>query len=115
MQDFSPFNVVAWHGNFVPFKYDLDKFCPMNAVGFDHADPSIFTVLTCPSAIPGVATADFVVFPPRWTVAEDTFRPPYYHRNVMNEFMGLVRGVYDGKADGFEPGALRLSQPCSFV
>lgn len=104
-QDFSPFNVVAWHGNYAPYKYDLDKFCPMNAVGFDHADPSIFTVLTCPSALPGVALADFVVFPPRWSVAEDTFRPPYFHRNVMNEYMGLVRGVYEAKQEGFEPGA----------
>jgi homogentisate 1,2-dioxygenase len=108
MQDFSPFNVVAWFGNYVPFKYNLDKFCPMNSVGFDHADPSIFTVLTCPSALPGIANADFVVFPPRWSVAEDTFRPPYFHRNIMNEFMGLVRGVYEAKQDGFEPGVLFL-------
>ena len=106
LQDFSPFNVCAWHGNYAPFKYDLDKFCPMNCVRYDHADPSIFTVLTCPSATPGVAAADFVVFPPRWSVSEDTFRPPYYHRNIMNEFMGLVRGVYEAKQDGFEPGAL---------
>jgi homogentisate 1,2-dioxygenase len=104
VQDFSPFNVVAWFGNYAPFKYNLDKFCPMNAVGFDHADPSIFTVLTCPSVLPGIANADFVVFPPRWSVAEDTFRPPYFHRNIMNEFMGLVRGVYEAKQEGFEPG-----------
>jgi homogentisate 1,2-dioxygenase len=104
MQAFSPFNVVAWHGNYAPFKYDLNKFCPMNSVGFDHADPSIFTVLTCPSAVPGVATADFVVFPPRWSVADHTFRPPYFHRNTMSEFMGLIRGVYEAKQAGFEPG-----------
>ena len=54
-QSFSPFNVVAWHGNYTPYKYDLSKFCPMNAVAFDHPDPSIFTVLTCPSAIPGLS------------------------------------------------------------
>lgn len=82
-QSFSPFNVVAWHGNYVPYKYDLARFCPVNAVSHDHPDPSIFTVLTCPSDIPGTATADFVIFPPRWTVAEHTFRPPYYHRNCM--------------------------------
>eukprot|EP00775_Hariotina_reticulata_P013327 gene13327-13456_t len=107
-QGFSPFNVVAWHGNYVPFKYDLAKFCPMNAVSFDHPDPSIFTVLTVPSATPGVAVADFVIFPPRWTVAEHTFRPPYYHRNMMNEFMGLIRGVYEAKQDGFLPGGASL-------
>eukprot|EP00897_Mesotaenium_endlicherianum_P003864 jgi/Mesen1/3505/ME000197S02523 len=107
-QDFSPFNVVAWHGNYVPFKYDLTKFCPMNAVSFDHPDPSIFTVLTCPTTRPGVAAVDFVVFPPRWTVAEHTFRPPYFHRNTMNEFMGLIRGQYEAKADGFLPGGVSL-------
>jgi homogentisate 1,2-dioxygenase len=107
-QNFSPFNIVAWHGNYVPYKYDLARFCPVNFVEKDHADPSIFTVLTCPSAIPGVAVADFVVFPPRWTVSEGTFRPPYYHRNYMNEFMGLIRGVYDAKADGFLPGGASL-------
>lgn len=107
-QTFSPFNVVAWHGNYAPYKYDLVAFCPVNAVSFDHPDPSIFTVLTCPSAIPGTATADFAIFPPRWTVAEHTFRPPYYHRNIMSEFMGLVRGVYDAKATGFLPGGASL-------
>ncbi|MEW5302409.1 MAG: hypothetical protein WDW36_005200 [Sanguina aurantia] len=107
-QSFSPFNVVAWHGNYTPYKYDLRKFCPMNAVSHDHADPSIFTVLTAPSAVPGVAVADFVVFPPRWTVAENTFRPPYYHRNVMNEFMGLIKGQYEGKKTGFLPGGASL-------
>jgi len=107
-QAFSPFNVVAWHGNYAPYKYDLSKFCPVNAVSHDHPDPSIFTVLTCPSPIPGTAVADFVIFPPRWTVAQHTFRPPYYHRNTMSEFMGLVRGVYDAKADGFLPGGASL-------
>lgn len=104
MQDHSPFDVVAWHGNYVPFKYALSRFCPAGFVGFDHADPSIFTVLTVPSATPGIAAADFVVFPARWVVAENTFRPPYFHRNTMSEYMGLVRGTYDGKKDGFEPG-----------
>lgn len=107
-QDFSPFNVVAWHGNYVPYKYDLRYFSPVNSVAFDHPDPSIFTVLTVPSATPGVAVADFVVFPPRWTVAEHTFRPPYYHRNVMNEFMGLISGEYEAKKDGFLPGGASL-------
>lgn len=108
-QSFSPFNVVAWHGNFAPYKYDLKKFCPMNAVSFDHPDPSIFTVLTAPSTVPGVAVADFVIFPPRLTVSQNTFRPPYYHRNTMSEFMGLITGVYEAKRDGgFLPGGASL-------
>ncbi|UPR01981.1 homogentisate 1,2-dioxygenase [Chloropicon primus] len=107
-QSFSPYNVVAWHGNYAPYKYDLDNFCPMNAVGYDHPDPSIFTVLTCQSQEPGVAVADFVVFPPRWSVAENTFRPPYYHRNCMSEFMGLIRGEYEAKKGGFLPGGSSL-------
>eukprot|EP00246_Nothoceros_aenigmaticus_P012296 TRINITY_DN3765_c0_g1_i1.p1 TRINITY_DN3765_c0_g1~~TRINITY_DN3765_c0_g1_i1.p1 ORF type:complete len:303 (-),score=43.96 TRINITY_DN3765_c0_g1_i1:126-1034(-) len=99
-QESSPFNVVAWHGNYAPYKYDLSKFCPYNTVLFDHSDPSIFTVLTVPSERPGVAVVDFVIFPPRWLVAEDTFRPPYFHRNCMSEFMGLISGAYEGKAEG---------------
>ena len=95
-------------GNYAPYKYDLARFCPVNAVAFDHPDPSIFTVLTVPSAVPGVAVADFVVFPPRWTVADHTFRPPYYHRNTMSEFMGLISGAYDGKQGGFLPGGASL-------
>lgn len=109
VQGHSPFDVVAWHGNYTPCKYDLRRFCPVGFVGFDHADPSIFTVLTSPSAVPGVAAADFVVFPARWVVAENTFRPPYFHRNTMSEYMGLLRGTYDGKKDGFEPGDARLA------
>ena len=89
--DHSPLDVVAWHGNYAPFKYDLARFNTMNTVSFDHADPSIFTVLTSPSDTRGVANVDFVIFPPRWTVAEHTFRPPYFHRNMMSEFMGLVQ------------------------
>lgn len=104
----SPFNVVAWHGNLVPFKYDTARFMAMGSVSFDHPDPSIFTVLTSPSDTPGTANADFVIFPPRWLVAEDTFRPPWYHRNVMSEFMGLVRGRYDAKPEGFKPGGMSL-------
>ena len=108
-QAFSPFNVVAWHGNLAPFKYELARFCPVNAVSFDHPDPSIFTVLTVRTPSPGVPVADFVVFPPRWCAAEGTFRPPYYHRNSANEFMGLIRGSYDAKsAAGFPPGAASL-------
>jgi homogentisate 1,2-dioxygenase len=104
----SPFDVVAWHGNYFPYKYDLTKFCVVNTVAFDHADPSIFTVLTCPSNTPGVAVADFVIFPPRWVAAEHTFRPPYYHRNCMSEFMGLIYGKYDAKEEGFKPGGASL-------
>lgn len=105
----SPLDVVAWHGNYAPYKYDLALFNTMNTVSFDHADPSIFTVLTSPSHTQGVANVDFVIFPPRWSVAEHTFRPPYFHRNVMNEFMGLVTGVYDAKEKGgFVPGGYSL-------
>ena len=102
--DHSPLDVVAWHGNYAPYKYDLAKFNVVNTVSFDHPDPSIFTVLTSPSDTPGVANCDFAIFPPRWMVAEDTFRPPYFHRNIMNEYMGLIYGEYDAKAEGFLPG-----------
>jgi len=107
----SPYDVVAWHGNYGPYKYDLGRFHAVNTVTVDHSDPSIFTVLTCPSAEPGVAVADFVIFPPRWLCAEATFRPPYFHRNVMSEFMGLIGGSYDAKKggeDGFAPGGASL-------
>ncbi|KAA8580841.1 hypothetical protein FQN60_013799 [Etheostoma spectabile] len=107
-QDFSPFNVVAWHGNYTPYKYNLENFMVINAVAFDHADPSIFTVLTAKSTRPGVAIADFVIFPPRWGVADRTFRPPYYHRNCMSEFMGLIKGHYEAKEEGFQPGGASL-------
>jgi homogentisate 1,2-dioxygenase len=106
--DHSPLDVVAWHGDYVPYKYDLARFMVINTVSFDHPDPSIFTVLTSPSGQAGVANCDFVIFPPRWQVAEDTFRPPWFHRNVMSELMGLVRGVYDAKAEGFLPGGVSL-------
>ncbi len=104
----SPLDVVAWVGTSVPYKYDLARFNTLGTVSFDHPDPSIYTVLTSPSDTAGVANADFVIFPPRWMVAEDTFRPPWYHRNVMSEFMGLVHGVYDAKQKGFEPGGASL-------
>jgi homogentisate 1,2-dioxygenase len=104
----SPFNVVAWHGNLVPFKYDTARFMTIGSISYDHPDPSIFTVLTSPSDTPGTANCDFVIFPPRWLVAEDTFRPPWYHRNVMSEFMGLVHGQYDAKPEGFKPGGMSL-------
>ena len=104
----SPFDVVAWHGNLAPCKYDLRRFNTIGTVSFDHPDPSIFTVLTSPSETPGRANADFVIFPPRWMVAEDTFRPPWFHRNIMSEAMGLITGAYDAKADGFSPGGLSL-------
>ena len=104
----SPFNVVAWHGNLVPFKYDTAHFMTIGSISFDHPDPSIFTVLTSPSNVHGRANADFVIFPPRWMVAEDTFRPPWFHRNVMSEFMGLIHGAYEAKQGGFEPGGASL-------
>ncbi|WP_265587194.1 homogentisate 1,2-dioxygenase [Sphingomicrobium arenosum] len=106
--DHSPLDVVAWHGNVAPMRYDLSRFNVMNTVSFDHPDPSIFTVLTSPSEVPGRANADFVIFPPRWMVAEDTFRPPWFHRNVMSEAMGLILGEYDAKAEGFSPGGISL-------
>mmetsp|Transcript_9013 Transcript_9013/g.23645 ORF Transcript_9013/g.23645 Transcript_9013/m.23645 type:complete len:368 (-) Transcript_9013:426-1529(-) len=106
----SPFDVVAWHGNYAPFKYDIQRFCAVGSVSYDHLDPSIYTVLTCPSDTPGEAIADFVIFPPRWMVMEQTFRPPYYHRNVMSELMGMIHGSYDAKA-GFEPGGVSI-HPC---
>jgi homogentisate 1,2-dioxygenase len=104
----SPLDVVAWHGDYVPYKYDLARFMAIGAIGFDHADPSLATVLTSPSGRPGTANCDFVIFPPRWLVAEDTFRPPWFHRNVMSELMGLVHGVYDAKAEGFLPGGVSI-------
>jgi homogentisate 1,2-dioxygenase len=105
----SPFDVVAWHGNSAPCRYDLARFNTIGTVSFDHPDPSIFTVITSPSDTPGTANCDFVIFPPRWMVGEDTFRPPWFHRNVMSEFMGLVRGVYDAKeGGGFVPGGASL-------
>lgn len=104
----SPLDVVAWHGNYYPYKYDLRHFSPVGAIGFDHPDPSIFTVLTSPSGEVGTANIDFVIFPERWMVAENTFRPPWYHRNIMSEFMGLIYGVYDAKPEGFLPGGASL-------
>jgi homogentisate 1,2-dioxygenase len=106
--DHSPLDVVAWHGNYAPCRYDLSRFNVIGSISFDHPDPSIFTVLTSPSNVPGRANADFVIFPPRWMVAEDTFRPPWFHRNVMSEAMGLIAGAYDAKAEGFAPGGLSL-------
>ena len=111
--DHSPLDVVAWHGNYAPYKYDLSRFNAINTVSFDHPDPSIFTVLTSPSDTAGTANVDFVIFPPRWMVAEGTFRPPWFHRNVMSEYMGLVRGVYDAKAEGFVPGGGSLHNAMS--
>eukprot|EP00794_Sanderia_malayensis_P000023 gene23-613_t len=108
VQGHSPFDVVAWHGNYVPYKYSLKNFMVINSVSFDHCDPSIFTVLTCPSGKPGVAITDFVIFPPRWGVADHTFRPPYYHRNCMSEFMGLILGKYEAKEEGFVAGGATL-------
>ena len=106
--DHSPFDVVAWHGNLAPCRYDLTRFNTINTVSFDHPDPSIFTVLTSPSDHVGTGNCDFVIFPPRWMVAEHTFRPPWFHRNIMSEFMGLITGAYDAKAEGFAPGGASL-------
>jgi len=104
----SPLDVVAWHGNYAPYKYDLRRFSPVGPLLFDHADPSIFTVLTSPSETPGTANVDFVCFPDRWMVSENTFRPPWYHMNIMSEFMGLIYGQYDAKPRGFVPGGFSL-------
>ncbi|MBZ9647567.1 homogentisate 1,2-dioxygenase [Sphingobium sp. 3R8] len=106
--DHSPFDVVAWHGTLAPYRYDLRRYNSINTVSYDHPDPSIFTVLTSPSDTPGTANIDFVIFPPRWMVAEDTFRPPWFHRNIMSEFMGLIHGAYDAKEGGFLPGGASL-------
>ena len=106
--NYNPCNVVAWHGNYAPYRYDLKRFNTINTVSFDHPDPSIFTVLTSPSDTQGIANIDFVIFPERWMVAEHTFRSPYYHRNVMSECMGLIYGQYDAKRAGFEPGGLSI-------
>jgi homogentisate 1,2-dioxygenase len=104
----SPLDVVAWHGNYAPYKYDLRTYSPVGAILFDHPDPSIFTVLTSPSEEAGTANCDFVIFPERWLVAEHSFRPPWYHRNIMSEFMGLIYGQYDAKEEGFVPGGMSL-------
>ncbi len=107
----SPLNVVAWHGNYAPYKYNLKDFNTINTVSYDHPDPSIFTVLTSQTTRPGLANLDFVIFPPRWMVAENSFRPPWYHRNCMSEFMGLLYGEYDAKPGGFKPGGASLHNP----
>lgn len=104
----SPLDVVAWHGNYAPYKYDLSTFSPVGALLFDHPDPSIFTVLTAPSGVEGTANIDFVLFRERWMVAENTFRPPWYHKNIMSELMGNIYGVYDAKPEGFAPGGMSL-------
>jgi homogentisate 1,2-dioxygenase len=106
--DHSPLDVVAWHGNYAPYKYDLRRFNTIGSISYDHPDPSIFLVLQAPSTAPGVDTIDFVIFPPRWLVAENTFRPPWFHRNIASEFMGLIHGAYDAKAEGFVPGGASL-------
>jgi homogentisate 1,2-dioxygenase len=111
--DHSPLDVVAWTGNSAPYKYDLSRFNVIGTVSYDHPDPSIYTVMSSPSDTEGIANIDFVIFPPRWMVAEDTFRPPWYHRNVMSEFMGLIEGTYDAKEEGFVPGGASLHNSMS--
>ena len=111
--DHSPLDVVAWHGNYAPYRYDLRRFNTIGSISFDHPDPSIFTVLTSPSGDAGVANCDFVIFPDRWLVGEDTFRPPWYHRNTMSEYMGLIYGQYDAKEEGFVPGGGSLHNQMS--
>ncbi len=106
--DHSPLDVVAWHGTHAPYKYDLRRFNVIGSISFDHPDPSIFTVLTSPSDTPGTANVDFAIFPPRVLTMENTFRPPWFHRNVASEFMGLIHGIYDAKAEGFLPGGASL-------
>jgi homogentisate 1,2-dioxygenase len=109
----SPFDVVAWHGNYAPYKYDLRRFNAIGSISYDHPDPSIFLVLHSASDTPGVSTIDFVIFPPRILAMQDTFRPPWFHRNIASEFMGLVHGVYDAKAEGFSPGGASLHNSMS--
>ncbi len=104
----SPLDVVAWHGNYAPYKYDLRRFNAIGSISYDHPDPSIFLVLQSPSALPGVDSLDFVIFPPRVLAMQDTFRPPWFHRNFASEFMGLIHGAYDAKAEGFVPGGASL-------
>ncbi len=104
----SPLDVVAWHGNHVPYRYDLRRFNTVGSISYDHPDPSIFTVLTSASDTPGTANIDFAIFPPRWLCAENTFRPPWFHRNIASEYMGLIHGEYDAKAGGFVPGGSSL-------
>ncbi|MBA3769150.1 MAG: homogentisate 1,2-dioxygenase [Blastocatellia bacterium] len=111
--DHSPLDVVAWHGNYAPYRYDLCRFNTIGSVSFDHPDPSIFTVMTSPSDLAGTANCDFVIFPDRWLVTEDTFRPPWYHRNTMSEYMGLIYGAYDAKEEGFVPGGGSLHNQMS--
>jgi len=111
--DHSPLDVVGWHGNYAPCRYDLRRFNTIGSISYDHPDPSIFTVLTSPSDTPGVANLDFVIFPPRWLVAENTFRPPWFHRNIASEFMGLIHGAYDAKSGGFVPGGASLHNSMS--
>ena len=106
--DHSPLDVVAWHGNYAPYKYDTANYMVIGTISHDHPDPSIFTVLTSPTDTPGLANCDFVIFAPRWLVGENTFRPPWFHRNIMSEYMGLVSGTYDAKAEGFVPGGASL-------
>lgn len=108
-----PLDVVAWHGNFAPYKYDLRRYNTIGSISYDHPDPSIFLVLQSPSNSPGVDVIDFVIFPPRWLAAENTFRPPWFHRNIASEFMGLVHGEYDAKAEGFVPGGSSLHNTMS--
>jgi homogentisate 1,2-dioxygenase len=103
-QEHTPFDVVAWHGNYVPFKYAMEKFVNVGSISKDHIDPSIFCVLTAKSKTPGTPLADFLIFSPRWDIASHTFRPPYYHRNAATEFMGLIYGKYGGRSDSFAPG-----------
>ncbi len=102
--DHSPLNVVAWHGNYYPYKYDLSLFTVINSVSVDHPDPSIFTVLSSPSTTHGYANVDFVIFPERWLTMQHTMRLPYFHRNVMSEYMGLIKGSYDAKDAQAEKG-----------
>lgn len=104
----SPLDVVAWHGNYAPYRYDLRRFNTIGSISHDHPDPSIFLVLHSPSDTPGTSNMDFAIFPPRWLVAQDTFRPPWFHRNIASEFMGLIHGAYDAKAAGFVPGGASL-------
>ena len=108
--DHSPLDVVAWHGNYAPYKYDLRRFNAIGSISYDHPDPSIFLVLHSPSDTPGTGNVDFVVFPPRWLAMEDTFRPPWFHRNVASEYLGLITGLYDAEKQRLRAGRRLVAQ-----
>ena len=100
----SPFDVVAWHGRYAPFKFDLMDFNAYWGANWDHSDPSILTVLTSPHDDHGRNAVDFAVFRGRWDATQDTFRPPYMHRNSAVEFNAVIKSPRTKGA--YRPGAV---------